>query len=92
MPPPTPLLEQQQAIAQQVLDELLKEQLIPFKLRVGSMLDQGLSEYRIHFYDSRIRSVEFSWSEGESFSEIFRAAVLERVERMSGRLYSKPVA
>jgi hypothetical protein len=87
---PTPLLEEQKAEAQQVLDELLKEGLLPFKLRVGSMLDQGHSEYRVHFYDSRIRSVKFSWTEGESFPEIFRAAVLDRVARMSGRLHGSP--
>ena len=81
---------EQLAEAQQVLDELLKEQLIPFKLRVGTILDQGLSEYRVRFFDSRIRSADFPWSEGESFPEIFRLAVLDRVARMSGRLHTKP--
>ena len=82
--------EAQQAEAQQVLDELLKEALIPFKLTVGSLLNQGSARYRVHFYDSRIRSVEFSWEEGQSFREIFRTAVLDRVEKMSGRLHKKP--
>lgn len=81
--------EEHKAEAQQVLDDLLKEGLIPFKLSVGSMLDLGASTYKVRFYDSRISSVEFAWSEGESFKEIFRTAVLDRVARMSGRLHRK---
>ncbi|MEP6637002.1 MAG: hypothetical protein ABJB97_09770 [Acidobacteriota bacterium] len=80
------LPEDQKAMAQQVLDDLLEEGLIPFKLTVGSLLNQGSSQYRVHFYDSRLRSVKFSWDEKESFSEVFRNAVLDRVSRMSGPL------
>lgn len=72
--------------AQKVLDDLLKEGLLPFALRVGEMIDEGSSLYKVRFHDSRIRSVEFSFTEGDSFPEIFRAAVLERVSQMSGPL------
>ena len=82
-------VEDKQVEAQKVLDSLLEEGLLPFKLTVGSLLDQGSSQYRVHFYDSRIRSVKFSWQENESFSEVFRAAVLDRVEKMSGPLHKK---
>lgn len=80
------MLEDRQAEAQQVLNELQKEGLTPFQLNVGSILDQGSSNYTVNFYDSRIHSVEFSWQEGESFREVFRTAVLDRVGKMRGRL------
>ncbi|HXM36476.1 MAG TPA: hypothetical protein VN920_14880 [Pyrinomonadaceae bacterium] len=83
------MLEDQKAEAQQVLNELHEEGLTPFQLNVGSMLDQGSSKYSVHFHDSRIHSVEFCWQEGESFQQIFRTAVLERVDRMSGRLHKR---
>lgn len=83
------MLEEKKTEAQRVLDGLLKEGLIPFELSVGSLLNRGPSEYTVHFYDSRIHSVEFTWTEGQSFEEIFRAAVLDRVARMSGPLHKK---
>ena len=82
-------MQKERTEAQLVLDELLKEGLLPFALTVGDMIDEGSSVYKVRFHDSRIRSVEFSFHEGESFAEIFRAAVLERVSKMSGPL-SKP--
>ncbi|HVQ36438.1 MAG TPA: hypothetical protein VMS31_02830 [Pyrinomonadaceae bacterium] len=41
--------------AQQVLDQLLRENAIPFRLNVGK-LTKGNGEYTIHFHDSRIRT------------------------------------
>jgi ribulose bisphosphate carboxylase small subunit len=79
------VLDQYKAEAQQVLDDLLRESLIPFALRVGLMLDQGF-QYRVDFYDSRMRFVEFSWAEGQSFKDVFRAAVLDRVDKITGPL------
>jgi hypothetical protein len=43
--------------AQQALNELWKEQLVPFKLTVGKIVAENSSEYNFHFFDSRLRSV-----------------------------------
>lgn len=44
-----------EAEAQQVLDKLWSERLIPFTLNVGK-ITKAYGEYTIHFYDSRIHS------------------------------------
>jgi hypothetical protein len=80
-----------EAEAQQVLDELWKEKLTPFKLRVGK-ISKGADECTIHFYDSRIRTVDIPLTAGKSFREIAREAVLERVAQMSGPLPTSPPA
>ena len=78
--------EEQTTEAQQVLDQLLDEGLLPFKLTAYQTQGNGLGEYRLHFSDSRIHSCLFLWKEGEPFKAAFRDAVLNRVNRMSGRL------
>jgi len=78
-----------EAEAQQVLDELWKEKLTPFKLRVGK-ITKGADECTIYFYDSRIRTVDIPVTEGKSFKEIAREAVLARVAQMSGPLPASP--
>ena len=83
------MIEQQTAAIQQVLDELLSEKLIPFALIAYGMNANGRGEYVVPFNDSRIHSCTFSWKEGENFKEAVRAAVLERVNRMSGPLHMK---
>ena len=75
--------------AQQALNELFSEQLIPFELFARKIDPISHDEYVVRFHDSRLRSVDLSWSQGENFKEIFRAAVLERVKRLSGPLYGK---
>jgi hypothetical protein len=79
-PPPT--LE---ATAQQVLDELWSEKLIPFKLTVGK-ISKASTEYIIHFYDSRISTARVPLIRTNSFRDMFRKAVLDRVGKMSGPL------
>jgi hypothetical protein len=74
-----------EAEAQQVLDELLREELIPFALRVGK-LTKASGEYTIHFHDSRIRTASVPLTKGQSFRDMVRSAVLARVEKMSGPL------
>ncbi|HEY8188991.1 MAG TPA: hypothetical protein VIF64_23195 [Pyrinomonadaceae bacterium] len=74
-----------EAEAQQVLDELWTEKLIPFALNVGKITKEP-SEYTIHFYDSRIRTASVPVTEGKSFKDQVRVAVLDRVERISGPL------
>jgi len=71
--------------AQQVLDELLSEEALPFPLRVGKIA-KGNGSYTIHFYDSRIRTAKVDLTPGLSFRDMVRASVLDRVSRMSGPL------
>ena len=74
---------------QQVLDAMWTEELLPFKLNVGKLeVEEG--GYTIHFHDSRIHTAQVSWKEGESVNDSIRAAVLDRVRRMSGPLGVKP--
>lgn len=73
------------AEAQQVLDELWSEELIPFPLNVGK-ITKAVGEYTIHFHDSRIRTARVPLTEGHSFRDLVRTGVLERVAKMSGPL------
>jgi hypothetical protein len=73
------------AEAQQVLDELWREKLIPLALKVGK-ITKTVGEYTIHFHDSRLRTAPVPSTEGHSFRDLVRAAVLERVAEMSGPL------
>ena len=73
--------------AQAALDELFAEHLIPFELSAQRVDRIGSEEYIIRFYDSRLRSIDISWVQGQSFSDVFRASVLDRVKRLSGPLH-----
>ena len=74
-----------EAEAQQVLDELWSEGLIPFSLNVGK-ITKATAEYTIHFYDSRLRTARVPLTDGHSFRDMVRQAVLDRVAKMSGPL------
>jgi hypothetical protein len=63
--------------AQQALDELRKEGVLPFPLVAYKVLDGGLGDYIVHFYDSRLHSVTVQWHEGQSFKAKVRIAVQE---------------
>ena len=71
---------------QTTLDDLNRERLIPFKLTAHGVTADGPGNYVVPFYDSRIHSFEFSWTDGDelSFKDVVRSAVLKRVERMTG--------
>jgi hypothetical protein len=73
--------------AQDTLDELFTEHLIPFELSARKVDCIGIDEYIVRFYDSRLRSIDISWSLGQSFRSVFRASVLDRVKRLSGPLH-----
>jgi len=75
--------------AQQVLDELFGEHLLPLKLSAHEIKSVGAAEYIVYFHDSRLHSVDVSCGEDRPFKDEFRAAILERVGRMSGRLPKK---
>jgi len=76
--------------AQGVLGELFNEEAMPFRLTAAKIESVGGEEYIVRFHDSRLHSVDVSWSAGESFKDRFRAAMLDRVSRMSGPCESKP--
>ena len=68
--------------AQQTLDELFAERLIPFALSARVVDSLGLEEYIVRFHDARLHSIDVSCPEGHSFKEMVRVAVLDRVSRM----------
>lgn len=80
-------IEAMKLSAQQTLDELFAERLIPFKLSAHVVDSLGLEEYIVRFHDSRLHSVDVSCPEGSSFKEMVRAAVLDRVSRLG---YPRP--
>ena len=74
-----------EAEVQQVLDELWSEKRTPFALKVGK-ITKAPGAYTIHFYDSQVFTARVPLTEGHSFREMVRAAVLVRVAEMSGPL------
>ena len=84
------MIGEQKAEAQQALDELFSEHLLPFKLSANRVEPIGLQEYIVHFHDSRLNSVIVSWYPGLSFKDVCRTAVLERVS-LSEPLHGKIV-
>jgi len=71
--------------AQQVLEQLWAEKLIPFELNVGKITKHS-GHYTIHFHDSRMYTADVSLNEGQSWAEMVRVAVLDRVAKLSGPL------
>ncbi|HYJ89191.1 MAG TPA: hypothetical protein VEW46_24210 [Pyrinomonadaceae bacterium] len=72
--------------AQSVLNDLWVESLIPFELTAHKVECIAPGEYIIRFHDSRLRSVDVSWKETESFNAAVREAMLSRAARLSGPL------
>jgi hypothetical protein len=83
------MLEEQKAEAQQTLDELFSESLIPFKLSAQIVESIGSEEYIVRFHDSRLRSLDITCRQDQRFKDVFRAALLHRVKRLSGPLHRK---
>jgi hypothetical protein len=73
------------AQVQQVLDELLRENLIPFALNVGK-ITKAFDEYTIHFYDSRMQTATVPDTKNDFFADEVRKAVLARTAKLSGPL------
>jgi hypothetical protein len=69
--------------AQSVLNDLWGESLIPFKLTAHKVECVGPGEYIIRFRDTRLRSVDLSWKDNESFEAVFREAILSRASRLN---------
>jgi hypothetical protein len=76
-----------EAEAQQVLDKLWTDKLIPFELNVGK-LTKASDMYIIHFHDSRIYTAHVPLTQGQSWKEMVRSAVLARVAKLSDPLQS----
>jgi hypothetical protein len=76
--------------AQSVLNDLWAENLIPFPLKAHKVESLGLEEYIVRFYDSRMRSVDLSWKNFQSFEDAFRTVVLDRVARLPSPLRANP--
>ena len=68
--------------AQQTLDELFREGLLPFRLSAHTVESLGMEEYIVRFYDSRLNSLDLSVRRDQIFREVFRAAILNRVARL----------
>jgi hypothetical protein len=80
------MLEKQKVEAQQALDELFSEHLLPFELTAHKLESIGSGEYIVRFHDSRLSSIDVSWVQGQCFKDVFRTAVLARMDRMNGPL------
>jgi hypothetical protein len=78
------MLDDQKIDAQQILDQLFSEHLLHFKLSACLVDSIGGEEYVIRFHDSRLPSVDVSWRDDQSFKEVFRIAMIERLDRMNG--------
>jgi hypothetical protein len=72
--------------AQSVLDNLFKDEVLPFELTASKVECIGANEYIVRFFDSRLRSVDVSWKKDQSFEEAFQAAMIDRLKRLSGPL------
>jgi hypothetical protein len=83
------MLEDQKTEAQQILDDLFSERLIPFKLTAHKVESVGVGDYIVLFNDSRLYSVDVVWNQGENFKDAFRESLLDLLERRSGRLREK---
>ncbi len=78
------MLEKQRAEAQQALDELFSERLLPFELSAERLDSIGGEEYIVRFRDRRLRAIDVSWPQDQSFKDVFRTAIVERLGRMRG--------
>jgi hypothetical protein len=83
------MLEDQKVEAQQVLDELFREGLLPFELCARQLVLTGTRDCQVLFHDSRLHSVKVSYLKPQRFRNVFRAAVLEKVEKIDDLLYRK---
>lgn len=69
------MLSKYQAEAQQALDDLFDEDVLPFKLIAHKVTGENYSEIRVHFYDSRLHSVILEPRKPVSIKKQLREAV-----------------
>lgn len=70
--------------AQSMLNDLWVESLIPFELTACKVECIGPGEYIIRFHDSRLRSLDVSCKDTESFDAAVREAIVSRAARLRG--------
>lgn len=78
------MVEEQKAEAPQALEWLFSEHLLPFELSAHRVEPIGSEEYIVRFHDSRLRSVDISWHQGQCFKDVFpgcRFGTSEKIER-----------
>ena len=80
--PTNPLYDTLKLEAQKVLDAARKRHLFDVKLTAVRVEWGGPNKYVFYFRDDSLPPVTVSWVEGESFRDVFRAAILDRVSRM----------
>jgi hypothetical protein len=68
--------------AQQTLDELFAADQIPFALTARAVESLGMEEFIVRFHESRLRSVDVSCRQDQTFKQVFRTAILDRVARL----------
>jgi hypothetical protein len=68
-----------EAEAQNLIEELWAERLIPFALKVGK-ITRAPDGYTLHFFDSRLHTALVTLTKGYSFRDRVRSAVVSRVE------------
>lgn len=78
------MFEDHKTEAQQILEELYGEGALNFKLFACQVEHLGGGDCIVRFHDSRLHSIDLRWCEGQSFKDVFRTAVLERLGRMRG--------
>jgi hypothetical protein len=64
----------------------MQENKLPFKLEAYSVIANASSQYTIRFNDSRLHSIIVARGPNQSFKEVVRAAVLDKISRMTGPL------
>jgi hypothetical protein len=80
------------AEAQELLDELFRNRVLGFKLTVFLVEHLGGEKYIVRFHDSRLPSIDLSWHESQAFKDIFRTAMVNRLDRMSGDVVKRKSA
>lgn len=77
------MVEEQLTIeAQETVDELWAEQVIPFKLTAHKVEAREPGHYTVHFFDTRLPLLFVYWNPEK---ESYKRAVREVVERTVGR-------
>lgn len=74
------MLSKYKADAQQVVNYLFADHLIPFQLSAHKVTDEGSCEYRIHFYDSRLHSIIINSGVTTPIKQQVKSAVLLRLD------------
>jgi hypothetical protein len=73
------MLSKYQSEAQQALDDLFREDLLPFQLTAHKVTEENRGEIRIHFYDSRLHSIILERQKTISIKKQLREAVFLRL-------------